>query len=147
MFAKILVPLDGSDHARRAVQVAIDLAGNYGSRVIFLTVTRQFKMSDQIRRFMATENLMGEPQYLIDEMSKAVLSEARDYARQQGFKNFGAIVREGQPARTIANYAKNNNIDLIVMGRRGLGDIEGTLLGSVSHKVASLTDCMVTLVK
>ena len=147
MFSKILVPLDGSDHAQRAAHVAIDLAGKYGSHVIFLTVTRKFKMSDQVRRFMTAENLMGEPQYLIDEMSKAILSEVREYARQREFKNFDAIVREGQPARTIADFAKNHSVDLIVMGRRGLGDLEGMLLGSVSHKVASLADCIVTLVK
>lgn len=147
MFKKILVPLDGSTHSRRAAHVAVDLAQKYDSKVIFMTVTRKFKVSDNLRRFMQAENLMGEPQYLIDEMTKHIMNEARDYAKQEGLSKFDVIVREGQPARTIVDYAKDHDIDLIVMGSRGIGDVEGTLLGSVSHKVANLASCMVTTVK
>ncbi len=146
-FKQILVPLDGSGHASKAARVAVDIASKYDARLTFLTVTKEFKVSKQIRRFMELENLTGEPSYLIDEMTKTILDEAKDYARAQGLKGFKAIVREGLPARVIINYAKDHKIDLIVMGSRGLGDVEGTLLGSVSHKVANLAGCMVTTVK
>lgn len=147
MFNKILVPMDGSKHASKAAHVAVDLGKKYDAQVIFMTVTRKFQVSDSLRRFMQAENLMGEPQYLIDEMTKYIMTEARDYAKQEGLAKFDVIVREGQPARTIVDYAKDHDIDLIVMGSRGIGDVEGTLLGSVSHKVANLASCMVTTVK
>lgn len=147
MFSKILVALDGSAHARKAAQVAVDIALKYGARVTFLAVTRELHLTEPMRRFLAAENLMGEPQYLIDEMTKTILSQARDCAREQGLKDFTTIIREGQPARTIVTYAEDRDMDLIVMGRRGLGDVEGTLLGSVSHKVTSLATCMVLTVK
>ena len=44
-------------------------------------------------------------------------------------------------------YAKSARIDTIVMGSRGLSELESALLGSVSHKVASLADCTVMIVK
>ena len=47
----------------------------------------------------------------------------------------------GDPAGVLVDYAKAHAIDLIVMGRRGLGDLGGLLLGSVSHKVAQLASC------
>jgi len=147
MFNKILVPLDGSKHAQKAAHVAVDLAKKYDSRVVFMTVTRKFQVSDNIRRFMQAENLMGEPQYLIDEMTKYIMDEAKDYAKSQALSKFEVIVREGQPARTIVEYARDHDIDMIIMGSRGLGDVGGALLGSVSHKVSNLATCMVTTVK
>ena len=47
----------------------------------------------------------------------------------------------GHPAESIVAYAKAEEADLIVMGRRGLGSVSGLLMGSVSHKVAHLSEC------
>ena len=57
------------------------------------------------------------------------------------------IFREGKPARSIVEYARGASIDAIVMGSRGLSEFESALLGSVSHKVASLAGCTVMIVK
>ena len=47
-----------------------------------------------------------------------------------------AVVVEGDPAQKIVEVARSRQVDAIVMGSRGLGDLQGLLLGSVSHKVA-----------
>jgi nucleotide-binding universal stress UspA family protein len=62
-------------------------------------------------------------------------------AEARGIKRIKTIFREGKPARTIVAYAKSARIDAIIMGSRGLSEFESALLGSVSHKVASLADC------
>ncbi len=54
---------------------------------------------------------------------------------------------EGEPAHAIAGFAKESGIDAIVMGTRGLGLIQGLLLGSIATKVLHLVDVPVTLVK
>ncbi len=56
-------------------------------------------------------------------------------------------VKVGNPARTIVAFAARSGADLIVMGGRGHGDIEGFLLGSVSHKVSNLAECTCMTVK
>jgi nucleotide-binding universal stress UspA family protein len=88
----------------------------------------------------------SEPQYVLDEFTKKVLKQARDIATEVGV-DAKSEAREGQPARIIVDYASESGADAIVTGSRGYGDIEGTLLGSVSHKVTSLAKCTVITVK
>ena len=56
------------------------------------------------------------------------------------------FVKSGQPARSIVAFAGEHDVDLIVVGSRGLGAIENYLLGSVSHKVTGLAKCPVLVV-
>lgn len=148
MFKSILLAVDGSDHALRAADVACGVAGLSDARLIILTVAKPVRaMSQTVREYMYAEHIAGEPQYVLSEMAKSVLSEAENRARKAGLKSVKTVVREGQPARRIVEYAKEHEIDLIVMGSRGLGDIGGLLLGSVSHKVSSLAECTCMTVK
>ena len=85
-----------------------------------------------------------KPENLDDSMREyatMIAENAKEFAKEQGSKNVRAFVKSGPPARTIVNFAKDKNINLIVLGSRGQGDIEGYLLGSVSHKVTSLSHC------
>ena len=63
---------------------------------------------------------------------------AKARALDSGVEEVTAYAKRGQPSRAIVTFAKQHDCDLIVLGARGNGDIEGFLLGSVSHKVASL---------
>ena len=147
MYKHILCAVDGSDHALKAAEVAADLAEKYGAALTILTVTKELKLTEELKRFMQVEHLTGSPQYVLDEMTDRVLDEAKDTARRHGIENPKSEVRTGHPARVIVNYAERNNVDAIVMGGRGIGDLEGTLLGSVSHKVASMAKCTCITVK
>ena len=147
MFQNILVALDGSKQALKAADVATDLAVKYDARVTFLTVTKRLQVGGAVKKYLEVENLLGEPQYVIDEMTEEIIAEAKKAAAGKGLATLKTEVREGNPARSIVEYAKADKSDLIVLGSRGLGDIEGGLLGSVSHKVASLAPCTVITVK
>lgn len=68
-------------------------------------------------------------------------------ARSAGVHNVVSEVEEGPIARTIVARAKHHNVDMIVVGSRGLGDIEGLLRGGVSHRVETLAKCPVLVVK
>lgn len=147
MHKKILVGLDGSKHAIEAAQEAIALANASDAELHLLTVTRPYKVSAKLRQFLEAENLLGEPKYVMDEMTSSIVSAAKELATNAGVKKVSSVIREGKPARTLLDYAKSNSIDLIVIGARGVGDLEASLLGSVSQKVSLLSPCTVMLVR
>lgn len=70
-------------------------------------------------------------------MADKILGDAERRARRKGVKVVRKATGQGDPATAIAKYARRNKIDLIVVGIRGLGDVKGMLMGSVSRKVAN----------
>ncbi|MSP82950.1 MAG: universal stress protein [Alphaproteobacteria bacterium] len=148
MFKRILLAVDGSEHALLAADVACDLAARYEARLIILSVAKPVgKMSVAARDYIQAEHLAGAPSYLLTDLARAALADVDGRARAKGLTNVKTVVREGNPARRIVEYAKEHDIDLIALGSRGLGDLEGLLLGSVSHKVATLAHCTVITAK
>ena len=147
MHKKILVGLDGSKHGIEAAREAIELAKTSDAELHLLTVTRPFKVTPKLRQFLEAENLLGEPKYVMDEMTNNIVSAAKELATNAGVKNVNTMVREGKPARTLLEYAKGNGIDLIIVGARGVGEMEAALLGSVSQKVSMLSPCSVMIVR
>jgi len=147
MFKKIVCAVDGSQHALRAATVASELAAKVGAKVIFLTVTKPVKLTEDVKRYMAAEHLTGSPQYVLDELTERILDQAKECANKCGVTKASTEVKTGHPARTIVAFSESSGADLLVLGSRGLGDIEGMLLGSVSHKVASLAKCSCLTVK
>ena len=145
MFDRILVAVDGSDHASNAVKVAAHLQQKLGSELFILCVYRHHSLLEASMSMVRPE----EPEILDDSMrehASGVVESAKKLAAEQGAEEVRGFVKAGPPARTIVGFAKDKNANLIVLGSRGLGDAEGFLLGSVSHKVSSLTDTPVLLV-
>ena len=143
MFQNILCCVDGSKHALRAAEHACVLAQKFDSSLTLITVAKELKPSEQVKRFIELEHLSGEPQYVLDEYTEDIMDKAKDVAEASGLKNVKTEIKTGNPARAIMEFAERRKVDTIVLGRRGMGDIEGVLLGSVSHKVASLAKCTV----
>jgi len=147
MFKRILVPIDGSAHAMKAAEMAIGLARTYGTELTFLHVTTKLNLPDQLKDYLRGEQLAGQDLLAIDEATKRVIADISVRAEADGVRKVQTVFREGKPARTIVAYAQSTQVDAIVMGSRGLSELESALLGSVSHKVASLADCTVMIVK
>lgn len=147
MYNKILVGLDGSRQGLDAVRHAVELARLYNAELYLLTVTRPYKVSAELTQFLKAENMLGEPKYVMDEMAGKIIDEAKKIALEAGLTRLKTAVREGKTARSIVEYAKNHKIDLIVIGARGAGETDATLLGSVSQKVSMLAKCTVLVVR
>jgi len=88
----------------------------------------------------------GDWQEAASEASTKALKEAVGKAEAAGI-NFKSIVRTGQTAEAIAQAAHDEFVEHIVMGTRGLGSIQGLLLGSVAMKVIHLAQVPITLLK
>lgn len=145
MFERILVAVDGSEGAKKALKLAAGVQKLCGGELLILTVFRHHSLLEASMSMVRPE----EPENLDDAMrghAKQVAEEAKDIAVEAGASKVRGFVKGGQPARTIVKFGEEHDADVIIIGSRGLGDIEGFLLGSVSHKVTSLASCPVIVV-
>jgi len=148
MNERILVPLDGSAHAFKALDYACDLAQKYGSALTLLHVVETRELLRGARRYLDDTEKVEEPpvQEYERKIADKVLDEAQRRARERGVKEIRKAAEHGNPARTIVRVAESGGHDLIVMGTRGLSDIEGVVVGSVAHRVSHLAPCTVITV-
>ena len=145
MFKKILVPYDGSTGSEKSLLKAVELAQLSEAELSILTVYRHHSMLEASFSMVRP----SEPGNMDDIMrghARDIAEYAKSVARDAGLDGVRAFVKAGQPARTIVGFAADHDYDLIVIGSRGLGSIEGYLLGSVSHKVTGLATCPVLVV-
>jgi nucleotide-binding universal stress UspA family protein len=147
VYKRILVGLDGSEHGLRTAETAAQLAARLGAELHLLTVTRPYEVSLELQGYLETENLLGEPSYVLDEATQATVDKAKALAEQNKVQKILTVVREGKPATILVDYAKDNQMDLVVVGSRGVGELEAVFFGSVSQKVSQLADCSVLIVK
>jgi len=80
-------------------------------------------------------------------VAEAVLKPLAEQARKAGVRHVHARVMRGDPAEEIVNFARDNQIDLLVLGSRGRSKIGGMLLGSVSNRVCQISGCTTVMVK
>lgn len=150
MFKTILVPTDGSDHADKAVAFAADVAPKYGAGIILLHVLSDpgtARVPDEVRALAKLEHVQITEHDIRQAAANEVLRSAEAQAREHGATRIEQVIEEGDPTRQILACAEARGADLIVMGSRGLGDLQGLLLGSVSHKVGHLAKCTCVTVR
>ncbi len=150
MFTHILTCVDGSEHANRAIDTACDLAKNQGAVLTMLhVITRPGgqHVSEALKSLQEAEHIHMTERDVVESVGRELLDGASERARKRGVADCSALLEVGDAAGVIVATAKSNRADLIVMGRRGLGDLTGLLLGSVSHKVAQAADCSCLTVK
>lgn len=147
---KLLVCTDGSEHSKKALDKAAEIAG--GCKVTDVVVMHvydnmqdisifagDFSNTEQVERFrQAMENHKEE--------KKKYLDDAVKYLADRGIKA-RSILKEGHPSHTIVNTSNEEEIDMIIIGSRGLGGLKKLFLGSVSNAVIQEAKCSVLTVK
>jgi nucleotide-binding universal stress UspA family protein len=132
----ILIATDGSVCGQIAEDEGVKLAAGAGARVVFLHVQHEIDQS----RYYA-----GEVSELTEE-SHSVLDRALAKAQAVGVEAETEIA-EGNAASEIVDFARQQAVDLIVVGSRGLGKLSSVLLGSVSREILKHADRPVLIVK
>lgn len=146
----ILHPTDGSENADRALDFACDLAAAKKARLVVLHVQRRHgseRIPPGLEEFSRLENVRETEAVLFGSAARRIADQAEGKARGRGLTAVEATVVEGDPAQKIVEVAKSRQADMIVMGSRGLGDLQALLLGSVSHKVAHAASCSCVVVR
>lgn len=144
MFKNILVAVDGSVHANRAIEYGATLARQFGAKLTLLHVMPRagsHQVPDDLRHFARIEHVPSTEADILGSVADAIVVQAKDLAQSCGAQSIQTAIETGDATTNIIKYSTSHDIDTIVMGRRGLGDLAGLLLGSVSHKVAQQTKC------
>ena len=129
MYENVLVPTDGSDHADRGVDYGMDLAASTDARLHFLFVVDEsvYGTTPALSSYEAFLEEVGDH---AEEMTEDIVEEATE----RGI-DATVSVRRGVPHDTICRYAEAEDIDVIVMGKRGAGGVERPHIGSVTNRV------------
>jgi len=155
MFGKILVPLDGSEHSLKALEIAIQIAKKFDGKITLIHV-----YSVTIRPVIMPEPTTLTPP-MIPAMTPAEVSKAVEATRKAGASILAdgeqkvkakevqveTTLREGHTVQEIVKTAKEGKFDLIVIGGRGISKIRELLLGSVTDGVIHHAPCPVLVIK
>ncbi len=139
LFKKILVPIDFSDHCRKALLYAKDIAEFYNATLQLLhiiedTIHPAYSLSGKSSIFDLIPGIMDDCKIRMEKMTE----EAKiDKEKSEIF------IKGGKPAPDIIQFAKDNKSDLVVIATHGLTGFEHFLLGSVTEKVARRCTCPV----
>jgi nucleotide-binding universal stress UspA family protein len=140
MFDKLLLAVDGSQHALHAATIAGDLARAMNSRELRIIVAY-----DPIPPYLGEPNLQTAIDARLKE-AQGVIEAARQAAGEVSGQIHTEMI-EGSPAESILDVCSTRHSDLIIMGSRGLGRLSGLLLGSTSQKVVSHAACPVLITR
>ena len=144
MFKKILVPLDGSTHSKKALERALQIAKKFDSKITLLhaystnlvPMPKEYAIPEHSPRMIEISH----------EIGANILADAKVIAETEKIQ-VETILKRGHAVGVIIEACKNNNFDLIVIGARGLSTVKEILLGSVSHGVIRHARCPVLVVK
>lgn len=144
MFTSILVAVDGSEPAGRALIAACDIAKRYDAK-LHLAHTPQI---DTFSYAMGA-GVVDIPPTAEEIMAAGtqVLADAAAVAKSKGVTPATKTLGAGDPAKHVIETAKANGVDLIVTGRRGLGSLSSLVLGSTSQRIAHDAPCAILTVK
>lgn len=140
---KILIPVDGSANAQRAVEHVIkDIAALKETPQLLVLNVQWNVATGNVKLFISQQTIND----YYREQGMAALQSAREALDAAGLP-YQYHISIGTPAEAIVQYAKEQGADRIVMGRQGQGGLQSLLLGSVVNKVLHLAECPVLLVK
>ena len=145
MIKKILVATDASAASSRAVSFAARLSVQHEAELLILNVIRDMQLPEELKTAPEFEDFLNARDDLMRQAADQILKNAKQKAKKDGAKNVQTAIGSGDPATSVAGFARRRNIDLIVVGTRGLSKIKAASMGSVSRKLLDLTDvnCLV----
>ena len=142
MIKRILVATDASEASNRALNMAAQLSAQYDADLHIIHVIRDMQIPFEIKEIPelesdTIESFASAREEIMRKIAQSVLKTARKSAEKSGASRVETTIGTGDPASSILDLAKRREIDLIVIGTRGLGKLKGQILGSVSRKVTN----------
>ena len=147
MITNILVGYDGSEASDRALRFACDIATKYDAKVAVSHTPKDETVTyaaEAISGFYIGPNV-ARAETLI-AAAEEMAEKARAIAADCGHQDLEIHIGHGNAADDVLDRAKQSGVDIIVTGRRGLGNLRGLLLGSTSQDISAKAECAVLTV-
>lgn len=143
MYKKILVPTDGSDFAKKAEHVALEMAKLMDSEIIAVSI-----IENSFVNGLPLDDEVYELNTILKEDSENNIKEFEHMDDEEDFNvKITSIIKEGSPAKEILKVAEEENVDLIVIGSSGKSRFDKFLMGSVADKVSKHAHCSVLVAR
>lgn len=153
MYRKILVALDGSEPSNHALEHAATIAKKFDAELILVAVVQRMMIPIFPDEGFGAVPLsaakdMAQYQDKMRVLYQNVLKEAEEKVKEEypGVKT-ESILKEGRPSATIVEQAEKDDVDIIVLGSRGIGGYTGWILGSTSRRVVDSCTKPILIVK
>jgi nucleotide-binding universal stress UspA family protein len=135
MSSGILVGYDGSDCAKKALEVGVEVAKIYGEKLVIAFGYELNPVAGEMADYAAA----------LRELAESRLGEGRELAAGSGVE-IETVIAEQAPARALVELAQERDVRVIVIGTRGESPIRGALIGSTAHKLLHLSERPVLVV-
>jgi nucleotide-binding universal stress UspA family protein len=144
-FARIIVGTDGSGTATGAVRQAVDLARQHCATLIVVTA---YEPTPEARLARERRDIPADLAHMAGgrDEAKTALTDAATLAAEAGVEAV-TVARQGDPADALLDVAEEREVDLIVVGSKGMRGSKRFLLGSVPNKVSHHAQCSILIVR
>lgn len=136
---RILIGVDGSDDSRRALEWAVELAGPLGAEVVAVHALGLLEQLEPDGEPVPTASHRAEIVRVFEQEWCAPLDSAAGVCSRR-------LVEDGPPAMVLLRVAEQDDVDLVVVGSRGIGGFDELLLGSTSTQVMQHAPVPVTVI-
>lgn len=140
---RICCPIDFSDTARAAMEVAVDLAKRFGAELLLLHAYPIPGYTFPDGSVVASPKMLEE----LAEQAERHLGEWKRDAEALGAPRVTVAKASGEPAAEVVSFAAEQGVDLLVMGTHGRTGFTHALLGSVAERVVRRATCPVLTVR
>lgn len=152
MINRILVASDASAASNRALDMAAQFAIQHGAELLIVHVIRDMQIPYEIKEipeleFSKFEAFNDAREEVMRKIAETILRKARERAEKAGVEKIQTAIGTGDPASAILGFAQRRTADMIVVGTRGLGKLKGSVLGSVSRKIANNAEATCLIVR
>eukprot|EP00824_Muranothrix_gubernata_P004735 TRINITY_DN16096_c0_g1_i1.p1 TRINITY_DN16096_c0_g1~~TRINITY_DN16096_c0_g1_i1.p1 ORF type:complete len:167 (+),score=31.22 TRINITY_DN16096_c0_g1_i1:60-503(+) len=140
-----MVSVDGSEHAAHAFETARKLVRPEEDRLLLLTVCQQLGKEAQTDDMEQMK--LSDAQGKLVQRSRSILLHMENVCKEENIPFRSILLESNSPREAIVQEAEKENVDVLIVGSRGLGTISRLLLGSVSDYCVHHSSCAVLVVK
>lgn len=146
MARKLLLASDGSDNALRAAEFAAELAALAPDMKVTVLVVNDILEKMKYYSPLKSPVIFEEVEVFFKDKAQDALDRTLAVFDKYSCRVDG-VIKVGNPAQEIVDLAGEGGFNQVIIGSRGMGNLKGIVLGSVSLKVLHLAECPVTVVK